>query len=794
MQGETIIYDNLKTGKDGKIISEPLTPGTYQFIETSAPKGYKLDETPHEVTVVAGETATITIANEKEVEPETGAVVLTKLDAANPSIQLAGAVFELRTKEGMLLKDDLTTDENGKFVVNELPVGEYQFIEISPPTDYVKDATPVYFTIEAGQTKATQVEKFNEKQPELGEIELTKVEKDTSTTLEGAVFTLFKGDAVVKEGLITDEDGKITVKDLAPGAYTFVETKAPKDYVLNATPHTVTVETGKTATITVANEKEKVPTPEPQREKGSIELTKVSSANTTVALANAVFELRAKDGTVIQSKLTTDASGKIVVKDLPVGEYQFVETAAPNGYLLDSRPQAVTVKTGETATITVTNTPRPVIIIPDPQPLRGSVELLKFDAENASTVLADAVFELRTKDGAVVRNDLKTDANGKITVTSLTPGEYVFIETTAPTGYVLDATPQSVTVKTGETATITVTNKKPSYSIEVLKVDAISKAAIQGATFTLYKKDGTSWTEVTGAINVATDAEGKVVFENLQQGEYKAVETAAAPGYIEESVETGTLTVDGTMNVVTATVENKPYVNVELLKLDSETDAVLADAIFQLYEQNEEDVFVPVIGGLFVTGEDGQAVIERLQAGKYRLVETEAPEGYETLTAPIDFEITEAHLSKPGSLVLLAPIPNEKLVVTPGPDPEPNPEPTPEPEPNPEPTPEPTPGPNPQTPPGTGTTPNTGTTTNPSTTTPGTTTTRPLTQTTTGSTTRPTTITPSTVAAKPTATNNTVQQQKLPQTSVSSSMWTTLFGSLLIAGASTLLVARRKRM
>ena len=50
---------------------------------------------------------------------------------------------------------------------------------------------------------------------------------------------------VIHKDLVTNNKGKIEIDDLRPGDYQFIETKAPKHYVLNETPIPFTIEKDK---------------------------------------------------------------------------------------------------------------------------------------------------------------------------------------------------------------------------------------------------------------------------------------------------------------------------------------------------------------------------------------------------------------------------------------------------------------------------------------------------------------------------------------------------------------------
>ncbi|PXD16189.1 peptidoglycan-binding protein [Listeria monocytogenes] len=178
-EGNTL-QTGLTTDENGVLKVTDLVPGSYQFIETSAPTGYKLDNSPVSFEIIASETdqiVKVTKENTLEVgsveltkldsatkatlagatfelqnkEGNTGSVELTKLDSATKAT-LAGATFELQNKEGNTLQTGLTTDENGVLNVTDLVPGTYQFVETKAPIGYELDTTPVVFEIIAGET------------------------------------------------------------------------------------------------------------------------------------------------------------------------------------------------------------------------------------------------------------------------------------------------------------------------------------------------------------------------------------------------------------------------------------------------------------------------------------------------------------------------------------------------------------------------------------------------------------------------------------------------------------------
>ncbi|EUJ45593.1 SpaA isopeptide-forming pilin-related protein [Listeria riparia] len=327
------------TDADGKLVTSAMNLGTYTVTEVVAPEGYVLDSTP--ITVAVTDSDTTPIVTQTVNKLQTGSVELTKVDSANHDILLEGATFSLLDNTGAVLQTGLTTDKDGKLIVSDLKPGKYSLVETAAPEGYMLDETPVAFEIVKGaNTTPVRVEKANTLKT--GAVELTKVDSmNHDTVLEGAVFSLLDNTgAVLQSGLTTDADGKLIVSDLKPGKYSLVETTAPEGYVLDETPVTFEIVKGAN-TEAVRLEKENT------LKTGSVELTKVDSANHNIVLEGAVFSLLDDTGAVLQNGLTTDADGKLAVSDLKPGTYSLVETAAPAGYDLDSSPVTFEILKGE---------------------------------------------------------------------------------------------------------------------------------------------------------------------------------------------------------------------------------------------------------------------------------------------------------------------------------------------------------------------------------------------------------------------------------------------------------------
>ncbi|MFT8324385.1 SpaA isopeptide-forming pilin-related protein [Oenococcus sicerae] len=364
-------------------------------------------------------------------------LIIDKTDSVSKKA-LADASFDLYAisngQKGQLLRQG-TTDSNGEITWNNLRAGQYILVETSAPSPYIIPTSlvsgrTITLSYDSADTNGNVTQSVTNEQ---GNITLTKTDSDTQAVLPGATFSLYDAaGTLIKAGLTTDANGQIKYSGLDAGSYYFTETSAPTGYTFDASKHyTVTLNSDNiSGTVNVAD----------AEKTGSVILYKVDS-DTNQALSGATFALYKADGTSVASNLTTDAAGQIKVGDLKPGNYYFVETSAPAGYTFDSTAKyTFTIKLGNQSQAAVVNAGN--------AEKRGSVVLTKTDADAFDpTVVAGAVFDLyKAGQSTASVTGLTTDSNGQIKVSGLQPGNYYFVETKAPTGYVLDATHHNFTV------------------------------------------------------------------------------------------------------------------------------------------------------------------------------------------------------------------------------------------------------------------------------------------------------------------------------------------------------------
>ena len=247
------------------------------------------------------------------------------------------------------------------------------------------------------------------------------------------------------------------------------------------------------------------------------------------------------DGVIGDSTLTqagifeTDANGEIRISNLTPGAYVLTELQAPEGYTIDNPSTNVVIgEGGDTQTVVITNTPK------------GGLLIKKMDSVTKEP-LSDVTFKVTTSDGAVVgtsNGEYRTDSNGYISIPDLEPGTYIVQEVQAKSGYLLDDTPKTITVKDHQTYTLEVFNQ-PKGGLVINKLDSVTHEPLEGVEFTITEADGTVVDDNSGMTSsmglYRTDENGQIILDGLV-GTFIITETKTIEGYtIHEETRTQTV-------------------------------------------------------------------------------------------------------------------------------------------------------------------------------------------------------------------------------------------------------------
>ena len=605
------------TGEDGTVTIENLLPGVYTVTEQSVPGGYILDTTPQQVTLEPNRDATVQFQNYKRP-----ALTIHKVDINGNA--LTGAIFEVKTKAGVKI-GDFPVGPDGSITVENVHLDEGYYIvtEIQAPDGYILNATPHEVYLRPGKTTEITIE--NEKKPGLT---IRKMDSVTGNPLKGAKFELWVATDNTEDGTYqkldqnfyyTDENGEIYLDKLDTGWYKVVEVDPPTGYALrDPSEQTIYVDNDKAVELIFEN------TP-----LSALVVWKFDSV-TGEALEGAVFQVRYLGGTsgsggTVIGTYKTSANGSFTVTGLEAGTYVVEELASPNGHVIDTAPQTVFIsgKEQDVVQLYFGNSPK------------GSLLIKKIDSETHEP-LSDVEFMITTADGTVVgdaNGKFVTDSAGTILVEGIDPGTTLVVkETRAKTGYELDDTPQTATIKAGQTVTLEFRNA-PQGCLLITKVDSVTRSPLSGVQFRIAGCDGCEYPAGT----YTTDANGQIKLSNIPAGCYSITETKAAAGYLLNGTAQTVKVESGSCKEVT--IANEPLGGLVIKKMDSATKEPLSEVIFKV--TTTDGAVVGTSNGEFRTDENGYITIPDLEPGGYVVQEVKAKDGYLLDNTPKTIEIKD---------------------------------------------------------------------------------------------------------------------------------------------------------
>ena len=567
------------TDRNGQIIWKDL-PADEKFTlaETAAPEGYQIIA-PMGVTLTAGRTSYLTVTDDVE-----HGFTIKKVDAQNKG-SLQGAVFRFEQIDGSYMTTGTTGfDGTISFEGDELPYGSYRITEQSPPEGYVKSSRVE--TVEWDGTKDVTITWEN-----VRDISLTiiKVDEQTGVSLPNATFDVY-ADGKLITSVTTNDSGVARVTGIKKEAYIeVVETAAPAGYVLDKTPHGIHIDPYNPATeddpvLTVTN-----------RARPALRILKYDLTSNK-PMPDVTFEVW-HDGDLF-GEYTTNASGEVFLYDLEPGTYLVKEIATDDEHVVNSTPQQIELKAGETQT-------RELVFF---NSLKPGIHLVKVDSVTMKS-LPNVRFEFKLVGGSY-RQEFTTDINGEIDLSKLTPGAYEVRELEAPDGYLIDDAVRVVQVNPDENANFVFTNT-PKPSLRLIKTSS-DGTRLGGVHFRIAKiEDGTHY------LDRITDDNGEINISNLEPGVYSVKETATVADHILDLQEYHVELFAGQTSTIT--IENQKRPNLIVYKKDADTGDPIPGTIFTVRAADGHSV------DEIKTDSEGKATLDNLLPGVYEISEKSVP-------------------------------------------------------------------------------------------------------------------------------------------------------------------------
>lgn len=656
--------------------------------------------------------------------PDEATVKIIKKDKGSNAL-LAGAVYGIYADEACtkLIKKMPATNAKGESEVKITKTQDTVYLrEISGPSGYVLDTKAYGVKLVVGQTASKNLTDKEQKGAltiyKEGEVLTGATVTEDGVTfayekrkLKGAVYSVYAGadikaadgtliykkGALVKDNLVTGDDGSVTLKDLYLGTYTVTETKAPDNYVCKGESKTVelvyagqTVEV-QTVSATFLNE----------RQKAAVRVEK-QDEETKNPLSGGIYGLYAAEdikvdgktvvpkGTLIE-KATTGADGKASYKaELPINySYSIREIQAPELYLRNSEDTY-------TFTFKFTNDKEEKVNFSHTftnKRVNATIDLVKEDSETGNSAQGDAVFEGAIyglyaredinhpdgRSGVLYKKDeqvatLTTDKEGKASVSNLYLGKYYLKEITPPVGYLLDEEEHDVNcnyegdqVETVKRNTVSKEDviKQPFQLIKAADNDKTDADLLKGAGFSAYlissltvKDDGSyDFTNATpivltedGKTEMFTDERGYACSIPIPYGRYIVRETTTPHNFMPVDDFIVTVTENSsTPQVWRVLLDDEFKAKLKIVKQDDETKqpVLLANTEFKVYDLDakkyvEQVTTYPntVVHKSYFTDENGYLILpESLKCGNYRIKEVSAPDGYTQNTQYVEIKV-----------------------------------------------------------------------------------------------------------------------------------------------------------
>lgn len=535
------------TIKDGKASTDKeFILGTYYVKETKAPQYYKADTNVYKVDVNADNCDAVPVVVSTD-NPERARIAIQKSDAETgefkPLVQTLSfkdAVFGIYTdRECTDLVQQLTTDENGYAISDELLMRDYYVKEITAPTGYTLNST--VFTVTAAELKQNSEHTVKAVVPDRiirANITLMKhINEDTGSIIQMPgndlkgikfVFTYVADESVrfslsdEENTIVTDEYGHATTADLEKYPYgtLIYGTWRISEVLPNGALQPIkdielpVDEDGVDYPYVVNND----------RVTSYLQIIKKDKeTGNTIPISGVTFKIKTEANEYIKmwdyktgayvDQFSTDDSGTIRLPGaLRYSNYSLEETSAPKGYKV-GEPLAFAITDGNKDPL------KPITVVYEDDPVKGRILVQKLDAETGKGAGKDFVFSITAKSdirdaAGVIRKGENSDGktveltagtivdvittNDKSIATSkdLPLGDYTVSEVKAGDYYALGTVTVGATL-TADKPDVTVKVADYKTTFELSKIDALDTLkVIPGIVFRVFSENDIDRTKV----------------------------------------------------------------------------------------------------------------------------------------------------------------------------------------------------------------------------------------------------------------------------------------------------------
>ena len=355
-------------------------------------------------------------------------------------------------------------------------------------------------------------------------VTLTKTSADVKITngnanysLEGAVYNVYEANGMpnhdytndpVVATFTTQKDGHATLsKKLENGDYVTIEQVAPLGYTLDTSVHRFSVG-GKSTDISVVDDPSAVTLTVTKKDSD----TNSSVAAGNASLAGAVYRVSyLQDGREVHKDITTNSSGRAVLKGIPIGQIKVQEISSPLGYKLDPIVHIYNVAPHEVTSVEFELEPADFT----EEVMKGQIALHKqYETLDDLAEEQGAEFDVYLKSAGsfdaakeTERDHITTGADGMATTKDLPYGTYVVHQTKGGNGRQLVADFDVSISEDGKVYSYDLVNIQKNAQLKIVKTS--EDGVIEGIHFRVTRLEDNYSAEYV------TNAAGEILTETL---------------------------------------------------------------------------------------------------------------------------------------------------------------------------------------------------------------------------------------------------------------------------------------